>query len=132
MKNGKCNGFINILFISLIIFITIYLLLKNNKKEAFENLFELEDKQLTSGPKIDNVELNLCNKELSDEIKKENINKGIDLIYDNHYEKNIKKYIDNYVDLNYLTEKVEKINKSLFKHIHKNKKYNTDGELTFV
>lgn len=132
MKTGKCNGFINILFISLTILITIYFVLKKNKKEVFENLFQSGNTQLTSGPKIDNVELNLCSKELSDEMKKENINKGIDLIYDNHYEKNIKKYIDNYVDLNYLTEKVEKINQSLFKHIHKNKKYNTDGELTFV
>ena len=132
MKTGKCNGFINILFISLIILITIYFVLKKNKKEAFETLFQSGNTKINSGPRVENIELNLCSKDLSDEKKKENINKGIDLIYDNHYEKNIKKYIDNYVDLNYLTETVEKINQSLIKYIHKNKKYNTDGELTFV
>ena len=132
MKTKICNNFINILFVVLMIIMILYLILRNKKRESFESIFSSNEIKINNEPKIDKVELNLCNPELTDDVKKENINKGIDLIYDNHYQKNIKKFIDNYVDLQYLTDKIGDINKSLYKHIHKNKKYNTDGEITFV
>ena len=43
-----------------------------------------------------------------------------------------KKIIDDYVNIQLLTDRMESINKNLMLRLHKNKKYEADGEMTFV
>lgn len=77
-----------------------------------------------------NQNLELCDPENND--IKNNMKKGINIIYMNHVNNNIKKIIDDNVNIKLLTEKMEKINNELMLRLHRNKKYDTEGEMTFV
>jgi len=74
--------------------------------------------------------LNLCDPN-NDDLKND-MKKGINIVYMNHVNNNIKKIIDDYVNIQMLTERMERINNDLMLRLHKNKKYETDGEMTFV
>lgn len=74
--------------------------------------------------------LELCDRENGN--LRDNMKKGINIIYNNHVNNNIKKIVDDYVNIQLLTDRMERINNDLMLRLHKNKKYDTEGEMTFV
>lgn len=75
-------------------------------------------------------DLELCDPENND--IRDNMKKGINIIYNNHVNNNIKKIVDDYVNIQLLTDRMERINNDLMLRLHKNKKYDAEGEITFV
>lgn len=85
---------------------------------------------IATGPNRTNTDLNLCDPDNNN--LKNDMKKGINIVYMNHLNNNIKKIVDDYVNIQMLTEKMERINNNLMLKLHKNKKYDTEGEMTFV
>jgi len=120
----------------------------NKKVEKFSTLESLTD---TSGHFLFNrnqevvnevsrptrlVTLDLCDVNSSDPDSNKNtalnVSRGFNTLYMNHLNNNVKKYIDNYVTLNILADRVKNINERLERNLHKNKQYNANGDLNFI
>ena len=85
---------------------------------------------IVKGSNRTTTDLDLCDPD-NDDLKND-MKKGVNIIYMNHVNNNIKKIIDDYVNIQLLTDRMESINKNLMLRLHKNKKYEADGEMTFV
>lgn len=139
-----------IVILSLIILLG-YLYNFTNTNEKIEKFSTLESLTDTSGHFLFNrnqevvnevskptrsVTLDLCNVNSSDPDYNNNtalnISRGFNALYVNHLNNNVKKYIDNYVTLNILADRVKNINERLERNLHKNKKYNANGDLNFI
>ncbi len=97
------------------------LLLRNNNtlsRELKQHMLEMARKLRHRGPDNDDL--------------KNDMQKGINIVYMNHVNNNIKSIVDDYVNIQMLNERMESINNDLMLRLHKNKKYSTDGGMTFV
>ena len=128
------RGLMLIILIIVIAFVSVWY--SQNRIETFQNTCKSSPALIGSPVPIptqfnrSTSDLQLCDPENSN-IRK-NMKKGINIIYTNHVNNNIKKIIDDYVNIQLLTDRMDKMNDELILRLHKNKKYNTDGEMTFV
>lgn len=125
-----------VIFSLLILVAYIYHL---NKEENFtattttnpDSIFIHGTRPISRENRDSTLDLDLCNSESRPGELNRNLSRGINTIYKNHVNRNIKKYIDNFVQMQILTDRVNSMNNRLMQSLHKNKKYSTEGDITF-
>jgi hypothetical protein len=116
----KYNNTVLIYSILSIIILACLYLFNNTNIENYQNRVVYNYiQQPTPPPSTSSIPLNLCNPEADNSNLYKELTGSIDILYNNHFNKNIKKYIDNHVAISNLTDKVKRINKKMQDNLHK-------------